>query len=215
VPGARMHDETGRLRHYDPRRRRNSGRRSRCSRRVRGARPPPAPRAPRSRCPQRACGSCSPRFPSMTIAARSQQHLHVGPAPARDQRDRSVDPLPREHGRNHDRFTADAHLCGSGTARGARSERKISSTAAPIVTHESATLNTGHHPTDTKVDDCGRAGIRERGRSGRSGSRAHRRARASTRPRARRRSSFATRVRARTSRRSRRPRAGSSCPGTG
>ncbi len=68
--------------------------------------------------------------------------LHVAAAPTRQHRDDAIDAFAVECGRDRQRLR-------SGHSTGARSDRQISR-IAPIVMHESATLNTGNHPTETK-----------------------------------------------------------------
>ena len=82
--------------------------------------------------------------------APREQHLHVGATPPGEQRDGPIDPLAGQHRRNGNGLThrATAHFdsatpCGLGTSATIRR-------TAPIVTQESATLNSGHHPTETK-----------------------------------------------------------------
>ena len=68
--------------------------------------------------------------------------LDVGPAPARQHRHDTIDAFAVECGRNRQRL-------GCGHSAGARRDRQINK-IAPIVMQESATLNTGNHPTETK-----------------------------------------------------------------
>ena len=63
---------------------------------------------------------------------------------------RAVEPLAFQRGGCDDRFvghwSTDETACGANTVRTTRM-------TAPMVMHESATLKTGHQPTDDEVDD--------------------------------------------------------------
>ena len=82
------------------------------------------------------------RTPVDEDAAVGEQRLHVTAAPTGEQGHRAIHPLAVERGRHLDRLVL-AHFAG---ARNVPHTRMI----APIVMHESATLNTGKRPTAMK-----------------------------------------------------------------